>query len=218
MIRFHNVTKKFGNHIVLDKVNLDIKSGDFVSIIGVSGAGKSTLLHLLIGALTPNHGSVEVDKIVINDLDNDSLQIYRRELGIVFQDYKLLPKRNIYENIAFALEACGTTEREVEKRVPQVLKLVGLEHTAQNYPNELSGGEKQRVAIARALVHNPKMILADEPTGNLDHENTQAVIALLKDIHKHGITIVLATHDDEVIKTIKKRVIRLKDGKIEEVK
>jgi len=182
--------------------------------VGASGAGKSTLLHILHGAIKPTIGSVEVDNMVINALDNETLQLYRRKIGMVFQDYKLLPKKTIYENIAFAMEVCNAEEGEIHRRVSQVMEIVGISDLSKNFPHELSGGEQQRAAVARALVHNPNMILADEPTGNLDPDNTNDIVDLLKKINENGVTVLLASHDSAVINALQKRVVKLKDGRV----
>jgi cell division transport system ATP-binding protein len=212
MITFHNVCKHYGENKILDNINFQIKPAEFVSIVGASGAGKSTLLHLLLGALRPTSGCVEVDNLIIDELDQETMQLYRRKIGVVFQDYKLLPQKTIFENIAFAMETCLASEKEIELRVPQVMEIVGIPHTQHKFPYELSGGEQQRAALARALVHNPKMILADEPTGNLDPENTMAIMNLLQKINHNGVTIILASHDRDTVNKLNERVIKLERG------
>jgi len=214
MITFTNVSKQFGRKNVLKDINFSIPPGKFVTIVGPSGAGKSTLLHILIGAISPTTGTVEVDNLVINELDTETLQMYRRKIGVIFQDYKLLPKKTIGENIAFAMEVCNASNLEIQKRVIQVLDIVGLIPVINNFPHELSGGEQQRAAIARALIHNPNLILADEPTGNLDPDNTRDIIELLKKINECGVTVVLATHNQEIINTLQRRVIKIQRGRI----
>jgi cell division transport system ATP-binding protein len=214
MIEIKNVSKKYGSSKVLDKVSLSIKSGEFVSIVGASGAGKSTLIHALIGATPVTSGSIKVDNYKVSKLKASELQEYRRSIGIVFQDYKLLPRKTVWENVAFALEVAGHKKAFIQKRVIAVLKLVGLEDKRNNFPNQLSGGEKQRTAIARALVHAPDLLFADEPTGNLDQENTISLAKLFGKINKSGTTVIISTHSKLVIETVKKRVVTLDNGKL----
>lgn len=214
MINFENVSKKYGKNTVLDKVSLEIHPGEFVSIIGASGAGKSTLIYSLIGAEKINSGKISVDGFIINELKEREMQFYRRRIGVVFQDYKLLAQKTVYENVAFALEVCGYEKEEIKKRVPEVLEIVGLSKRGKHFPNQLSGGEKQRTAIARALVHNPSLIVADEPTGNLDPITAHEIIELLRKINKSGTTVILTTHNKEIVDNIKQRVISLKEGKV----
>jgi cell division transport system ATP-binding protein len=214
MIEVVNVSKKYGSLKVLDQVSLSIKGGEFVSIVGASGAGKSTLMHALIGAEQISSGLIKVDQYEVNRLKPAQLQKYRRSIGIVFQDYKLLPRKTVWENVAFALEVAGHNKPFITKRVVAVLKLVGLEAKRNNFPSQLSGGEKQRTAIARALVHAPDLLFADEPTGNLDPENTVALAKLFKKINKSGTTVVISTHSEKVIETVKERVVTLDKGKL----
>lgn len=214
VIIFENTTKKYKSAVVLDRVSCEIGGGEFVSIVGSSGAGKSTFIHLLIGAVRPTSGRVVVDGYSIGDLTEDNLALYHRRIGVIFQDFKLLEKKTVYENVAFALEVCGDSAAAICQRVPEVLEIVGLSHKAQAFPTELSGGEKQRVAIARALVHEPALIIADEPTGNLDPETGRGIIDLLLDINQAGATVLLATHDRETVDRIRRRVIRLEGGKL----
>ncbi len=214
MIIFENVTKKYGQSIVLDKVNLKISPGEFVSVVGPSGAGKSTLIHALIGAETIQHGYISVDKYIINTLKENELQYYRRKIGVVFQDYRLLPQKNVHENVAFAMEVCGYSNHDIQKRVREVLEIVGLLEQKRHFPRQLSGGECQRAAIARALVHNPNLIIADEPTGNLDPHNAKEIIDLLLKINKNGVTVVLATHNPALVDHIHRRVVRLEKGRV----
>jgi len=215
MIFFDNVSKIY-NHssIALKNVTTRIEPKEFVSIVGSSGAGKSTFLKLLIREEDPTEGKVFLDGIEVTAIDKKELHHVRRRIGTVFQDYKLLPAKTAYENVAFAMEAAGRHDEEIEEDVPQVLELVGLGDKMQNFPHQLSGGEKQRVAIARALVNRPDVILADEPTGNLDPINTWEVIKLLQKINGLGTTVILASHDKEVINSIDKRVIVLEGGEI----
>jgi len=214
MISFKNVSKEFGAHLVLDDVSFDIASNEFVILTGPSGAGKSTLIALLIGAERPTRGTVEVDDMHISEMNTDTLQLYRRRIGVVYQDYKLLPKKTVFENVAFAMEACNEPDEVILERVPEVLEKVGLLTFKDKFPDELSGGEKQRLAIARALVHDPKLIIADEPTGNLDEENAKGIIHLLKKLHKEGVTVLLTSHNPMVQRMVKARSLNLEAGRI----
>lgn len=214
MIEFKNVSKTFGPHTVLENINLNIGPGEFISITGPSGAGKSTLINMLIGKDFPSTGEVVIDGIHLVTMDKMKQQLFRRNIGIIFQDYKLLPNKTVYENVSYALEVCGTDELTIEKRVPKILDLVGLLSRQQQYPKEISGGEQQRTAIARALVHNPNLLIADEPTGNLDKHTAKDIIDLLLQINAAGTTIVLTTHNDNILSYVKKRIVVLDKGKI----
>jgi cell division transport system ATP-binding protein len=214
VIVFENATKKYGSRTVLDRVNCEIGGGEFVSVVGPSGAGKTTFVNLLTGAIHPTEGSVSVDNYEINNLDEISRALYLRKVGVIFQDYKLLPKKTVFENIAFALEVCGDPSSLIKKRVDEVIGIVGLTHRRNAFPSQLSGGECQRTALARALVHEPALIIGDEPTGNLDPQSGAEIIDLLLDINKAGATVILATHDRETVDRIKKRVIRIERGKL----
>ncbi len=214
MIVVDKVTKKYGKSKVLDEVSFKVEGGEFVSIVGTSGAGKTTLIHAMIGAEEVNQGEINIDHFDVTQLSTANTQEYRRKIGIIFQDYKLLPKKTVFENTAFALEVAGYSKRFIQKRTTDVLRLVGLEDQRNHFPRQLSGGERQRTAIARALVHAPELIIADEPTGNLDPENAKALAKLLLKINKHGTTVILATHNKDVVDTIKKRVITLDHGKL----
>jgi cell division transport system ATP-binding protein len=195
-------------------VNLNIDQGEFVSIVGQSGAGKTTLARLLIAEEKPTRGNIEIGGWDITRIRRREIPTLRRQIGIVFQDFKLLQKKTVYENVAFALEVAGETRGRVREIVPQVLKIVGLEEKLSRYPRQLSGGEQQRVVIARSLVHRPKVLLADEPTGNLDTLNTGEIINLLLKINEFGTTVVLVTHNREVVNGLRKRVITLADGTV----
>ncbi len=214
MIIFQNVSKIYDGCIALDKINLEIRPQEFISVAGPSGAGKSTLLKLLIGEERPSKGKVFLDKQNIHLIQERDLPKLRRKIGMVFQDFRLLPDRTAYENVAFAMEVVGAAEKEIGRDVPQLLELVGLADKLNQFPHQLSGGEKQRVAIARALIHRPSVILADEPTGNLDLLNTWDIVRLLTKINELGTTIILATHDREIINTLGRRVVTLDKGRV----
>lgn len=215
MIKFEKISKIYGKDLLaLDEVSLNVKKGEFVSIVGQSGAGKSTILKLLIAEEKPTEGKVLVAGHDISKLSEEKKYILRRKVGMIFQDFRLLPKKTVYENIAFTLEVSGATDKEIEEDIPQVLHLVGLEHKAGSFPGDLSGGEKQRVAIARALVNRPDILVADEPTGNLDPLNTWDVIRLLLKVNELGATVVLATHNREIVNMLNKRVVSLDKGRI----
>jgi cell division transport system ATP-binding protein len=214
MIAFHNVLKRFGLRTVLNNISFDLKAQELVILTGPSGAGKSTIVNLLIGADRPDTGTVEVDGFIVNEMDSDTLQLYRRRVGVVYQDYKLLPKKTVFENVAFAMEVCDETEEAIHRRVPEVLEKVGLLPYQDKYPEQLSGGEKQRLAIARALVHNPRLLIADEPTGNLDEDNAMSILELLKRLHEEGATILITTHDPVVKTHLEGRTLHLSNGSI----
>jgi cell division transport system ATP-binding protein len=215
MIHFKNISKIYPPHsVALEHVNLIIKSKEFISLVGNSGAGKSTLLKLLIGEELPTMGEIIVGDVSINSLNNHELPYLRRKIGTVFQDYKLLLTKTVYENISFAMEVASMNDFEISQDVPQVLELVGLEDKADYFPHQLSGGEKQRVAIGRALVHRPDILVADEPTGNLDPLNTWEVINLLLKLNELGATVILATHDNSIINSIERRVVLMDKGRI----
>jgi len=214
MIIFDNVKKFYGQRPVLDGISIAIEPQEFVSIIGPSGAGKSTLIYTLIGAEKIHEGSIMVDDYKVHVMSEKALQMYRRKIGIIFQDYKLLPRKNVSENIAFALETCGYPKELIKKRVDEVIDIVGLNKVSDKFPRQLSGGEQQKTAIARALVHDPKLIIADEPTGNLDPESAEEILDLLMKINQNGSTVLLATHNKHLVNTLQQRVIRLESGKI----
>lgn len=215
MIKFRQISKRYKpDTTALRKVNLHIKPKEFVSIIGQSGTGKTTLIKLLTAEERASTGKLIVGGWDITKIPYRDVPILRRQIGVIYQDFKLLPQKNIFENIAFALEVCGTSGRNVKKVVPKILKIVGLEGKLHRYPWQLSGGEQQRVAIARSLIHHPKILLADEPTGNLDSINTKEIIDVLKKINELGTTVVLVTHNKEVVNLLRKRVITLDDGQV----
>jgi cell division transport system ATP-binding protein len=215
MIFFDSVSKIYpSDFFALKDINLNIESGEFVSIVGQSGAGKTTVLKLLTAEETPTKGKVVLDNYDINFIKPSYLPKLRQKIGVIFQDFKLLDKRTVFENVSFALEMAGKTNEEIQNLIPQLLEIVGLSEKINNYPNELSGGERQRVSIARALVHKPKILLADEPTGNLDMINSWDIIQLLLKINQYGTTVVLATHNREVINSLNKRVITLDRGRV----
>lgn len=215
MITFEKVYKSYGHkNPVLRDINLHIKPGEFVSIVGQSGAGKTTLSRILIGEERVDSGRVLVGDWDITRISRGDVSFLRRQIGVIFQDFKLLPKKTLSENIAFALEACGASSAKIKKIVPSVLKIVGLEGKGNRYPREVSGGEKQRAAIARALVHQPKILLADEPTGNLDAINANEIINLLLKINQFGTTVVLVTHNKEIVNQLRHRVITMDRGVI----
>ncbi len=214
MISFRNVTKAFGPHLVLDEVDFDISPNELVILNGISGAGKSTVVALLIGAEQPSSGTVEVDGMMVNEMDGETLQLYRRKVGVVYQDYKLLPNKTAFENVAFAMEVCEAPNEAIQQKVPELLEKVGLGSFSDHFPEHLSGGERQRLAIARALVHNPRFLIADEPTGNLDEENVRGILDLFRKLHDEGATVLLTTHDPLVHKLMPGRTITLVKGKI----
>jgi cell division transport system ATP-binding protein len=215
MIKFFNVSKIYNPDVqALKNVNLHIKPGEFVSIVGQSGTGKTTMVKILTGEERANSGKILVGGWDITNIGQREVPWLRRQIGVIFQDFKLLPRKNLRENVAFALEVCGKTPSKISNIVPQVMKIVGLDNKQGRYPHEVSGGEKQRAAIARALVHRPKILLADEPTGNLDSINANEIIDLLLRINKFGTTIVLVTHNREIVNKLKKRVITIDSGSI----
>ncbi len=215
MIHFKNVSKKYHDHsVALENVTFNVLPKEFVSIVGHSGAGKTTLLKMILAEEKPTAGSVFFESIDINDLKKSEMNDLRRRIGTVFQDFRLLPHKTAFENIAFAMEAAGRTDEEIASDVPHVLELVDLGNKMQSFPHQLSGGEKQRVAIARAIVNQPDLIIADEPTGNLDPVNTYDVIQILKKINDLGTTVILTTHNKGVIDSLGKRVITMENGKI----
>ena len=215
MIKFQSVKKVYEPHnVVLNNINLEIKPGEFVSLVGLSGAGKSTLLKMLTKEERPTSGEVLVEGVDLADIKDKDIPYLRRKIGTVYQDFKLLEKKTAFENVAFAMEVSDTDPEEIDKNVPQILAVVGLADKVDNFPEQLSGGEKQRLAIARAMIHRPTILLADEPTGNLDLVNSYDVLKLLLKINELGTTVVLASHDTNLVNTIGRRVISMDKGKI----
>ena len=218
MIIFQNVSKIYKNNshesAALEDVSFTVNPKEFVSIVGKSGAGKSTVVKLLIAEEKPSRGRIIFGSYDVNKLKHSELPQLRRRIGVIFQDFRLLVNKNAYENVAYALEVAGRLEQDINEFVPQVLEMVGLKDKMYNFPKELSGGEKQRVAIARAIVNHPDVIIADEPTGNLDPINTWEIIKLLLEINKLGTTVLLATHSKEIINSLDNRVISLEDGRL----
>ena len=214
MIQLFHLFKKYGPHVALDDVNLRIKKGEFVFVTGPSGAGKTTLLRLIFGAEKPERGYILINSINLTRISRSKMDLLRRKIGFVFQDFKLLPQRTVFENVAIALEVTGEPSRWIRKRTRQTLELVGLEDKEKVYPLSLSGGEQQRVAIARAIVKGPVILLADEPTGNLDPDLTREIMALFRTIHQNGTTVVIATHSRDLLENVPFRTILLQRGKL----
>ncbi len=215
MIQFENVSTTYDSgFLALSDIDLEIKDGEFISIVGPAGAGKSTLLRLLTRELRPNKGKVIVDGVDLANVSRKDIPLLRRKIGTVYQDFKLLSVKNAYENVSFALEVCGAKKEEIDNDVPKVLSIVGLADKAENFPHQLSGGEKQRLAIARALIHRPRIILADEPTGNLDLVNGYDVLKLLMKINELGTTVMLVTHNRDIVNSVGRRVLTMEKGKI----
>lgn len=215
MIVLDRVTKQYDNGVrALDRVSLSIAEGEFVYLIGPSGSGKSTLMKLLYREEFHNKGRIIVDQFNLNTMKERKVPELRRTVGVVFQDFKLLPNLTVFENVAYAMEITGASSRAIRKRVKEVLKLVGLTHKSKFYPNEISGGEQQRVVIARAIVNRPKILIADEPTGNLDPETAMEIHRVLESIHRQGTTIIMGTHNDTIVDYFKHRVVGLYEGQI----
>ena len=215
MIEFKNVSKVYNNNVkALSDVNVHIDKGDFVFLVGPSGAGKSTFIKMLLKEVEPSTGEVTVADKKLSTITRKQIPYYRRKIGMVFQDFRLIPNLNVYENVAFAMRVVEASQREIRRRVPMVLSLVGLSHKYKMFPNELSGGEQQRVSLARAIVNNPSVLIADEPTGNLDPETAKEIMELLEDINRAGTTILMATHAKDIVDNMKKRVIAIEKGTI----
>ncbi|MCF7812207.1 ATP-binding cassette domain-containing protein [Candidatus Gracilibacteria bacterium] len=214
MLSFEKVSLSFGRRTILQNVHFELAPKEIVALLGESGAGKSSIFRLLIGEWKPTLGSIRLDDFRLESLSLENLQKYRRQIGIVFQDFRLLPQKTVFENVSFALEVCGEEEK-IPQVVPSLLRLTGLYERKDQFPHSLSGGEKQRVAIARALVHNPKILIADEATGNLDPKNSRDIADLFARLHREkGLTIILATHDPTLVMRTNPRIIRLHQGKI----
>lgn len=215
MIEFKNVSKLYNNNVkALSDVSINIESGEFVFLVGPSGAGKSTFIKMILKEVEPTSGKVVVNNTDLSKLARNDVPYFRRKIGMVFQDFRLIPNLNVYENVAFAMKVVEATPKEIRRRVPMVLSLVGLSHKYKMFPNELSGGEQQRVSLARSIVNNPSLLIADEPTGNLDPETAKEIMDLLDDINKAGTTILMATHAKDIVDTMKKRVIAIEGGEI----
>ena len=215
MIEFNNVTKTYKNGTeALKDVNLKIDKGEFVFVVGPSGAGKSTFIKLLLREETPTKGHIEVNGFDLKKIKRRHIPKFRRSLGVVFQDFRLIPNMTVYDNVAFALRVTNVANRSIRQRVPYILNLVGLAHKARSYPEQLSGGEQQRVALARALVNNPSLLIADEPTGNVDPEMSMEIVELLSEINKCGTTVVMVTHEHDLVHKFDRRVITINHGNI----
>ena len=214
MIEFSNVTKTYNSNIGIENVSVKIDQGDFVFLVGPSGAGKSTFIKLILKEINPDSGSIKIKGREITTMANKDIPELRRNIGMVFQDFRLLPKKTVYENVAFAMEVIHRTPRSIKRHVPQALSLVGISDKADRYPDELSAGEQQRVAIARAIVNNPTVLIADEPTGNLDPDTAWEIMRLLEQINRRGTTIVMVTHAKDIVDRMKKRVIAIEKGRI----
>ena len=215
LIEMNGVDKKYRRSTTaLRDINVKVNQGEFVYIVGPSGAGKSTFIKLLYREEKATAGTIKVGKFDLNKLRRRDIPMLRRSIGVVFQDYKLLPKKTVFENVAYAMQVIGEKPRDIKKRVPEVLDLVGLKHKMRSFPHQLSGGEQQRVAVARAIVNNPKVLIADEPTGNLDPEISWEIMQLLERINLQGTTILMATHNKQIVDTLRHRVIAIENGRI----
>src|SRR5215210_8531720 len=215
VVEFKDVSKVYpGGSVGLDRMSLRVNRGEFVFLVGATGCGKSTCIRLLMKELEPSQGDIEISGRVLNDIPRSKVPYLRRNIGTVFQDYKLLPNRTVYANVAYALEVIGESRQSIRRKVPDILRLVGLSTKLHNYPDELSGGEQQRVSIARAFVNHPPLLLADEPTGNLDPETSIGIMQLIYRINRTGTTVVVATHDREMVDKMRRRVIELREGRI----
>lgn len=213
MIRLENVSKSYSEGIpALNDVNIRIQEGEFVFVVGDSGSGKSTLIRLLLKELEPTEGTIYINDQDLSHIKRKQIPKFRRKIGVVFQDFRLLKDRNVYDNVGFALRVIGESSRTIRKKVPQMLSMVGLAAKYRSYPKQLSGGEQQRVAIARALINSPKILLADEPTGNLDNNNAWEIMKLLEEINARGTTVVVVTHNLEIVREMRKRVITIHNG------
>lgn len=214
MIEFKNVTKYYGENVGLEDVTISIDKGDFIFLVGPSGAGKSTFIKLILKEINADSGSILVNGKEVTELKNHQVPALRQGIGIVFQDFRLLPRKTVYENIAFAMEIFRCSSKQIRKRVPQILDMVGIGDKMNKYPDELSAGEQQRVAIARAIINNPKLLIADEPTGNLDPETAWDIMDILEGINEAGTTIVMVTHSKDIVDHMQKRVIAIEEGRV----
>lgn len=215
MIELVNVSKEYNNGVkALNNINIKIEKGEFVFLVGSSGAGKSTLIKLLLKEENPTKGKLIINGNDVTKVKNRRIPHIRRSIGVVFQDFRLLPNKTVYENVAFAMEIVGSSSKEIRRQVPNVLAMVGLSNKAKQYPDQLSGGEKQRVAIARAIINNPGVLIADEPTGNLDPDTSWEIMKILKRINERGTTVLMATHAKDIVDFMKRRVIALSEGNV----
>lgn len=214
MIHFKNVTKKYSSNVGLDNVTIDIQKGEFVFLVGPSGAGKSTFIKLIMKEIEADTGSINVMGNEVVTMENRKLPMHRRNIGMIFQDFRLLPNKTVYENVAFAMEIVHKSQRQIKRQVPLALGLMGISAKADMFPNELSAGEQQRVAIARAIINKPSVLIADEPTGNLDPATAWEIMTLLNEINKRGTTIVMVTHAKDIVDRMQKRVVTIESGKI----
>jgi cell division transport system ATP-binding protein len=215
VVEFKDVTKVYdGGSVGLDRASMRIGRGEFVFLVGATGCGKSTCIRLLLKELDPSQGEISIAGRTLSEIPRNRVPYLRRNIGVVFQDYKLLPNRTVYENVAYSLQVIGETRQEIRRKVPDILRLVGLSTKLHNYPDELSGGEQQRVSIARAFVNHPPLLLADEPTGNLDPETSIGIMQLIYRINRTGTTVIVATHDHSMVDKMRRRVIELQEGRI----
>ncbi|NRT87876.1 cell division ATP-binding protein FtsE [Clostridium beijerinckii] len=215
MIKFVDVTKVYDNNtLALKNVNLTIEKGDFAFLVGSSGAGKSTIIKMIFKEIEPTHGKLILNDTDVTNLNKNQIPFYRRNIGVIFQDFKLIPTLNVYENVAFALRVIGVSTKDVKKKVPMALSVVGLSDKFRSFPSQLSGGEQQRVSIARAIVNDPNILIADEPTGNLDPETAMGIMDTLDNVNKNGTTILMATHARDIVDSMRKRVIAIENGTI----
>lgn len=216
MIKFEKAYKQYEkkDKYALEDINLNINKGDFVFLVGSSGAGKSTFIRLLLREQQLTQGRLTINRMDVSKLSQRTIPKFRRNIGVVFQDFKLLNNKTVYENVAFAMEVTHKKKKDIRRKVPVALSLVGLSHKAKSYPSQLSGGEQQRVGIARAIINNPLILIADEPTGNLDPHNADEIMKLLQDINRRGTTVIVATHAKEIVDKLQKRVITLEEGRI----